>query len=96
MLTVSLLQALTYQVLVAIDSEYEALVTRFKSETEGAGKFVGGPSAWMTSREGYDSVQGPCTSSLIRMGVRVSLEESDPCRFLPPDAAPVQGESPCP
>ena len=78
------------------ESEYEALVTRLKSETEGAGKFVGGPSAWMTSREGYNFFQGSCTSSLIRMGVRVSLEESDPCKFLPPGAAPVQGENPCP
>ena len=34
------------------DPEYEALVTRIKSETEGANKYVGGPSAWMTSREG--------------------------------------------
>ena len=78
------------------DSQYEALVTRIKSETEGAGKFVGGPSSWMTSREGYNFFQGPGTNSLIRMGVRVSLEESDPCRFLPTGAAPVQGENPCP
>lgn len=78
------------------DRQYEALVTRIKSETEGAGKFVGGPSAWITSREGYNFFQGPGTSSLIRMGARVSLEESDPCRFLPPGAAPVQGENPCP
>jgi len=26
---------------------------------------------------------------------RVTLEEADPCRFLPPGTAPVPGEDPC-
>ena len=78
------------------DPIYENLVTRIKTETQNAGKYVGGPSAWMTSREGYQFFQGPGTSSLIRTGVRVTLEEADPCRFLPSGTAPVQGEDPCP
>jgi len=78
------------------DPEYEALVTRIKDETSSAGKYIGAPSAWMTSREGYHFFQGPGTNSLIRTGARVSLEASDPCRYLPSGTAPVQGEDPCP
>ncbi len=78
------------------DPEYEALVTRVKSATENAGKHVGGPVAWMTSRDGYNFFQGPGTNALIRTGARVSLEGADPCRFLPSGATPVQGEDPCP
>ena len=78
------------------DPVYENLVTRIKTETTNAGKYVGGPSAWMNTRDGYQFFQGPGTSALIRAGVRVTLEESDPCRFLPSGTAPVQGEDPCP
>ena len=78
------------------DPVYENLVTRIKPETTNAGKYVGGPSAWMNTRDGYQFFQGPGTSALIRAGVRVTLEESDPCRFLPSGTAPVQGEDPCP
>lgn len=78
------------------DPVYESLVDRIKDETENAGKFIGGPSAWMTSREGYQFFQGPGTSSLIRTGVRVTLGADDPCRFVASGTAPVQGEDPCP
>lgn len=78
------------------DPEYEALVTQIKQGAEEAGKFVGGPSAWMSSREGYDFFQAPSTSSLIRIGARLTLEQADPCRFLPSGATPVEGENPCP
>ncbi len=78
------------------DAEYEQLVSHIKSETENANKFVGGPSAWMTSREGYQFFQAPSVTSLIRIGARVTLEQSDPCRFLPSGATPVAGENPCP
>jgi 2-keto-3-deoxy-L-rhamnonate aldolase RhmA len=78
------------------DPVYENLVTRIRTETTNAGKYVGGPSAWMNTRDGYQFFQGPGTSALIRAGVRVTLEESDPCRFLPSGTAPVQGEDPCP
>ena len=78
------------------DPEYETLVTRVRNQTGNAGKYVGGPLAWMTSREGYNFFQGPSTTALIRTGSRVSLEGADPCRYLPSGAAPVQGEDPCP
>ncbi len=78
------------------DPEYEALVNRVVTETNAAGKYLGGPSAWMGSREGYQFFQAPGTNALIRAGARVILENADPCRFLPSGAAPVQGEDPCP
>jgi 2-keto-3-deoxy-L-rhamnonate aldolase RhmA len=78
------------------DPEYEALVTRVFDATTAAGKVVGGPLGWMTSREGYSFFQGPSAQALIRTGGRVTLEESDPCRFLPSGTAPVPGEDPCP
>ncbi|MDA1372873.1 MAG: aldolase/citrate lyase family protein [Proteobacteria bacterium] len=78
------------------DPDYERLVTRIKSATENAGKYVGGPSAWMTSREGYQFFQAPSTGALIRIGARITLEAADPCRFLPSGATPVAGENPCP
>ena len=78
------------------DPEYEALVTRIKNETLGAGRFAGGPLGWMQTREGYSFFQGPSATSLIRSGTRVSLENADPCRYLPSGVAPVAGEDPCP
>ena len=78
------------------DPEYEALVTRIKEQTLAAGLFVGGPLAWMQTREGYSFFQGPGAGALIRTGTRVSLESADPCRFLPSGATPVEGEDPCP
>ena len=78
------------------DPEYEALVDRVVEETNGAGKYLGGPSAWMTSRQGYSFFQAPGTNALIRAGARVMLEDADPCRYLPSGSTPVQGEDPCP
>ena len=78
------------------EQDYESLVARIKEETENAGKFLGGPSAWMSEREGYQFFQAPSTSSLIRIGARITLEAADPCRFLPSGATPVDGENPCP
>ena len=78
------------------EPEYELLVSRIKEETENAGKFLGGPSAWMSERDGYQFFQAPSTSSLIRIGARLTLEEADPCRFLPAGATPVDGENACP
>ncbi len=78
------------------DAEYESLVSRIESETEAAGKLLGGPAAWITSREGYHLFQAPSVGSLIRIGARVTLEQADPCRFLPSGATPVAGENPCP
>jgi 4-hydroxy-2-oxoheptanedioate aldolase len=78
------------------DPGYEALVTRTKDATAAAGRSVGGPLAWMSTREGYSFFQGPSAGALIRSGARVTLDEVDPCRFLPPGTAPVPGEDPCP
>lgn len=78
------------------DPQYEALVSRVKDATLAAGRTVGGPLAWMTSREGYGFFQGPSAQALIRTGTRVTLEDADPCRFLPSGTAPVPGEDPCP
>lgn len=78
------------------DPYYEGLVDDVVGATNSAGKYLGGPSAWMTSREGYNFFQAPGTGAIIRAGARVMLEDADPCRFLPSGATPVQGEDPCP
>ena len=78
------------------DPNYEALVTKIKDETLRAGLKLGGPLAWMGTRDEYSFFQGPSATSLIRTGTRVSLESADPCRFLPSGVAPVEGEDPCP
>ena len=78
------------------DPEYEAMVSRIKDSTLGAGKIAGGPLAWLSSRDGYTFFQGPGATALIRSGSRVSLEGADPCRYLPSGVAPVQGEDVCP
>jgi len=78
------------------DAAYEALVTTIKEETLGAGRTLGGPLAWMRSRDGYGFFQGPSAGSLIRTGGRVVLEEADPCFGVPAGVAPVEGEDPCP
>jgi 2-keto-3-deoxy-L-rhamnonate aldolase RhmA len=79
------------------DAEYEALVNVIKDETLGAGRALGGPLAWLSSRpaDGYLFFQGPGATALIRTGARAALEDADPCRFLPPGTAPVPGEDPC-
>lgn len=76
--------------------EYEALVTTIKDETLAAGLIVGGPLAWMSTREGYGFFQGPSATSLVRTGARVVLEAADPCFGVPAGVAPVEGEDPCP
>jgi 2-keto-3-deoxy-L-rhamnonate aldolase RhmA len=78
------------------DAQYEALVTTIKNATLAAGHSLGGPLAWMSTREGYSFFQGPGATALVRSGARVTLEEVDPCRFLPSGTAPVPGEDPCP
>ena len=78
------------------DPYYEGLVDDVVGATNSASKYLGGPSAWMTSREGYNFFQAPGTNAIIRAGARVMLEDADPCRFLPSGATPVQGEDPCP
>ena len=76
--------------------EYEVLVTTIRDETLAAGLIVGGPLAWMSTREGYGFFQGPSATSLVRTGARVVLEAADPCFGVPAGVAPVEGEDPCP
>ena len=78
------------------DPEYEALVTRVRDVTSDAGRTVGGPLAWMSSRDGYGFFQAPTATSLIRTGARIVLERADPCFGVPAGVAPVEGEDPCP
>ena len=76
--------------------DYEALVTTIKDATLGAGRTVGGPLAWMSTREGYRFFQAPSTTSLIRSGARAVLQTADPCFGVPAGLAPVEGEDTCP
>ena len=76
--------------------DYEALVTRVKDATLGAGLTVGGPLAWMSTRDGYGFFQAPTTTSLIRSGSQAVLQAADPCFGVPSGEAPVEGEDACP
>jgi len=71
--------------------QYEALVTRIKDATLAAGKIAAGPSAWKDTRVGYRFFQGPPDTSLIRSGVRLTLEGSaEPGQ--PRGVAPIEGQ----
>ena len=76
--------------------DYEALVTTVKDATTRAGRTVGGPLAWKSTREGYGFFQAPTTTSLVGVGSRAVLEAADPCYGVPSGVAPVEGEDPCP
>jgi len=76
--------------------DYEALVTTIKDATLAAGRTVGGPLAWLSSRQGYRFFQAPTTTSLIRSGVQAVLQGADPCFGVAAGTAPVEGEDPCP
>ncbi len=75
--------------------DYEALVTTIKDATLGAGRTLGGPLAWMSTREGYRFFQAPSTTSLIQSGARAVLQAADPCFGVPAGVAPVEGEDTC-
>ena len=76
--------------------EYEALVTTVRDATLRAGRTVGGPLAWMSTRDGYGFFQAPTTTSLVRSGAQAKLQSADPCFGVASGEAPVQGEDPCP
>ena len=78
------------------DPEYEVLVTAVRDATLAAGRTVGGPLGWLSSREGYGFFQAPTSTSLVRTGARAVLEAADPCFGVPAGVAPVEGEDPCP
>jgi 2-keto-3-deoxy-L-rhamnonate aldolase RhmA len=76
--------------------QYEALVTRTKDATLGAGLGLGGPLAWMNTRPEYNFFQAPTTTTLVRAGAEVVLKSANPCFGVPSGVAPVEGEDPCP
>ena len=76
--------------------EYEALVTTVRDATLRAGRTVGGPLAWMSTRDEYGFFQAPTTTSLVRSGAQAVLQSADPCFGVASGEAPVQGEDPCP
>lgn len=76
--------------------DYEALVTKVKDATLGAGRVVGGPLAWMPTREGYGFFQAPTTTTLVRAGAQAILQDADVCFGVPSGESPVDGEDPCP
>lgn len=73
------------------DAGYEALITRIKDATLNAGKYLGGPSQWKDTRDGYTFFQATSAAGLIRAGAQQLLQgqtESD----LPNGIAPIEGE----
>jgi hypothetical protein len=52
------------------------MVTKTKDAVLKAGKKVAGPLAWKSTRQGYSFFQGPNETSLIKVGVKVSLGEA--------------------
>ncbi|HSG66647.1 MAG TPA: aldolase/citrate lyase family protein [Gammaproteobacteria bacterium] len=75
--------------------EYERLVTIAKDATLGAGRALGGPLAWMSTRPEYNFFQAPTTTSLLRSGASVVLKAANPCFDVPAGVAPVEGAGPC-
>jgi 2-keto-3-deoxy-L-rhamnonate aldolase RhmA len=73
------------------DPGYEALVTRIKDATLGAGKILGGPSQWRDTREGYSFFQATSAAGLIRSGAQQLLAR-EPAEDLPRGVAPIEGE----
>jgi 2-keto-3-deoxy-L-rhamnonate aldolase RhmA len=77
------------------DPEYERLVTVIKDATLGAGRALGGPLAWMSTRAEFGFFQAPTTTSLVRSGASVVLKAANPCFDVPAGVAPVEGADPC-
>ena len=63
--------------------EYEALVTKIKDATLGAGRALGGPVQWR-SREGFNFFQAPPATVMVGRGAREILRETE-------TVAPVEG-----
>jgi 2-keto-3-deoxy-L-rhamnonate aldolase RhmA len=72
------------------DPQYEAIITRIKDATLGAGKYLAGPSAWKGTRDGYTFFQGPPETALIRSGARLALDGAAE-QGLPRGVAPMEG-----
>ena len=63
--------------------EYEAMVTRIKDATLGAGLGLGGPVQWR-NREGFNFFQAPTATVLVGRGARDLLSETE-------TLAPIEG-----
>jgi 2-keto-3-deoxy-L-rhamnonate aldolase RhmA len=66
------------------DPLYEQMVMEIADATLSAGRYLGGPQAWM-NRPGFKFFQGPPDTALIRLGVQESL------RATPRGVAPTEG-----
>lgn len=55
------------------DPEYESLVKTIHTEVLKAGKYLAGPLAWKSTRQGYTFFQGPSETALLRVGVTQAL-----------------------
>ena len=67
------------------DPLYEQMIADIVDATRSAGRYLGGPQAWM-DRAGFVFFQGPPETALVRMGVQGSLEGA------PRGVAPIEGE----
>jgi 2-keto-3-deoxy-L-rhamnonate aldolase RhmA len=72
--------------------QYEALVSRTQEAVLKAGRYVGGPQAWM-NRKGYSFFQGPGETALIRCGARTAMRVQ-PTGCPGGTVAPVEGTEP--
>ena len=75
------------------DAGYEALVDRVVAAAGQAGVFLGGPSAWQSTREGYTFFQGPSEAALLRTGAGATLGRQAPAA-PPSGVAPIEGTEP--
>ena len=65
------------------DPEYEAMVTRVKDCTLGAGRKLGGPVQWR-DREGWSFFQAPAATTLVARGAQDLLKSTE-------SVAPIEG-----
>lgn len=72
------------------DKEYEAIVDGIVAAVNKAGKKLGGPLAWKSSRKGYAFFQGPTEVGLLRTGVKVALGDT-PASESKLGVAPLEG-----
>lgn len=73
------------------DPQYEAIVTKIKDATLGAGKYLAGPDAWKGVRDGYTFFQATSDARLIRLGAQQVLGgNAEPS--MPRGVAPIEGQ----
>ena len=73
------------------DPQYEAIITKIKDATLGAGKYLAGPDAWKGVRDGYTFFQATSDDRLIRLGAQQVLGgNAEP--NMPRGIAPIEGQ----